>query len=87
MTPTALPNDLISALIKMRRDPCLFAVLRMTQCKFGCGKNSVFAITHPRSNEAGAWCEIHGWIFFDSVKIRPRGEEYIPKRKRLKKAA
>lgn len=81
----ALPDNLVLELRKMRRDPSQFTVVSMTTCKMGCGKGSAFSLAHPDSQSAGTWCALHGWIFFDSVKVPPIGEQHIPKKR--KKAA
>jgi len=75
-----MPADLSADLLKMRRDPTQFQVKDNAKCKF-CYKRNSFDLEHELNPVAGSWCPIHGWLHFDSVKIRPIGEEYVPKRK------
>lgn len=81
-----LPSELAKQIQVMRRNPAEFSVVRKVQCKFGCGKQSAFALTHPDSKDVGSWCPTHGWLSFDSATVRPIGEEYTPT-KRARKAA
>jgi hypothetical protein len=73
---TAIPGILDFELNLMRRKAAEFRVLKMVKCKFGCGKGSAYTLGHPASRNAGTWCPIHGWLFFDSVKIQP---EVLPR--------
>ena len=79
----SIPAALDAELIRMRRDPHEFTVLSMVHCKFCAPKTkSAYELGHPLSTKgAGTWCLTHGWLYFESSKIRPRGEEYIPKKR------
>lgn len=78
-----MPSALDAELSRMRRDPREFTITSVGKCKLCKPKTkTAYSFSHPLNEKgAGAWCEIHGILAFDSVKIRPRGEEYIPKRK------
>lgn len=71
-TITAMSSDLTAALVKMRRNPLEFTVLRTdAKCKF-CYKKTAVDIGHPLNPQnAGCWCPEHGWLVFDSVAIPP----------------
>lgn len=85
-TLIAMPEELTQELRRMRRDPEEFTVLRALHCSF-CTKTTAVTLGHPMNPvKAGTWCPTHGWLFFDSVKITPIGEQ-LPKRKKLRKAA
>lgn len=79
-----LPSTLDAELTRMRRDPREFMVLSLGRCKWCPPKSeTAYSLSHPFNvKDAGKWCAEHGWLSFDSVKIRPRGEEYIPKKRR-----
>lgn len=78
----SLPDRMIQSIIVMRRNPEEFTFLRMSRCKF-CYKTVAYDIGHPLNpTNAGSWCPTHGWLAFDSPKIRPIGDEYIPKKKK-----
>lgn len=79
-----MPERLSADLVIMRRDPAEFTVRSEAKCKF-CYKRNSFDLLHPSSPAAGTWCPEHGWLHFDSVKIRPNGEEYVPKKKKALK--
>ncbi|HLA11395.1 MAG TPA: hypothetical protein VJ023_12485 [Pyrinomonadaceae bacterium] len=76
-----MPEGLKRELRLMRRNPAEFTVLRKGRCK--CRMKNAFDLGHPVPLNAGSWCLIHGWLFFDSVKIRPTGEEYAPRKRKL----
>lgn len=84
----SIPAALDKELITMRRDPREFTVLSVGRCKFCPPKSqTAYELSHANNpTNAGLWCATHGWLSFDSVKIRPRGEEYIPKPKKRKAA-
>lgn len=71
-TITVLPDTLNRELIRMRRNPAEFTVLRTdAKCKLCYAKTAV-DIGHPLNTEnAGCWCDFHGWLFFDSAAIPP----------------
>ena len=66
----AIPGPLADELRFMRRKPEDFSVTKRTKCKFGCGPDAAYTLWHPQSEGAGTWCPIHGWLFFDSIKLR-----------------
>ena len=83
----AMPEELKKELKRMRRNPDEFTVLRKRGCRFCYQKKNAFDLGHPKNPlNAGSWCLIHGWLFFDSVKIRPIGEEYVPRKRKLEAA-
>jgi len=68
-----LPAELAAELTKMRRNPALFKIQQAIQCKF-CGKPKTgLALINAKfpERQAGSWCPIHGWLFFDSVAFPP----------------
>ena len=78
-----MPPELATAISTMRRDPLEFTVLGMSKCRF-CYKASAFDLGHELNpTNAGCWCPVHGWLWFDASTILPT-EEYIPKKKRRK---
>lgn len=85
LSTVALPDPLIEQISVMRRNPAEFTFLAIARCKL-CYKKNAVEIGHPLNpNGAGTWCPFHGFLAFDSVKIRPIGEEYTPKHnKRVK---
>lgn len=82
----SMPPELGAEIRKMRRDHVEFTAYGPTRCKW-CPTESRtrYDLSHPKSEFAGAWCSAHGWLSFDSVKVRPIGDEYIPRKR--KKAA
>ena len=80
-TSVVKPEALDKELRRMRRDPSEFKVTGIGKCQF-CGQKLAVRLTHPLSPEAGTWCPVNGWLFFDSVAIRPIGEEYMPKKRK-----
>jgi hypothetical protein len=77
-----LPELLKAEIRKMRRNPEDFIVLRQGRCRL-CWKKNALDLGHPQNpTNAGSWCPVHGWLNFDSVKIRPIGEEVQTKRRR-----
>lgn len=72
LTPVkSIPDALQREIRKMRRLPKAFSVNRMVRCAMGCGKGKAYSLTHPDSENAGTWCETHGWLFFDSASLPP----------------
>ena len=72
LTPDrAIPDALRRELATMRRNPDGYSVVRMVKCSLGCGKGKAYSLTHADSENAGTWCPIHGWLFFDSVVLPP----------------
>ncbi len=63
---------LTAELARMRRNPTEFAVLSSNaKCKL-CYKKTAVDLGHPLNPaNAGCWCPVHGWLFFDSVAIPP----------------
>lgn len=79
-----IPDALAQELVVMRRDPSEFVFLRVSKCRLCRDKTGAIDIGHPLNPaNAGSWCPVHGWLAFDSVKIRPKGEEYVPKRRKV----
>ena len=66
-----IPDALQRELTTMRRNPEGYSVVKRVNCKLGCGKAMAYSLTHPESKEAGTWCAVHGWLFFDSVTLVP----------------
>lgn len=80
-TTVSMGDLLRTDILTMRRNPDEFTVTDGAKCKF-CYKRVAFDLAHELNPTAGSWCPIHGWLHFDSVKIRPIGDEYVPKRRR-----
>ena len=77
----ALPEALGKEIKRMRRNPEEFTVLKVAKCRF-CYKKNAFDLGHPQNPEnAGTWCPVHGWLAFDSVKIRSIGEEVVVRKR------
>lgn len=77
-----MPEPLKTELRRMRRRPEDFTVLRQGRCRLCC-KKTALDLGHPKNpTNAGSWCPVHGWLSFDSVKVRPLGEEAVPKRRK-----
>jgi hypothetical protein len=68
---TSLPVKLTDELRRMRREPSAFTVNGRVKCGLGCGKGAAYSLTHPQVANAGTWCAVHGWIFFDSERLPP----------------
>jgi hypothetical protein len=66
-----IPDALHAELARMRRAPDGFSVVRMVKCSMGCGKAKAYSLTHADSVNAGTWCAVHGWLYFDSVALPP----------------
>lgn len=64
-----IPDALQRELTTMRRVPDGYSVVKMVKCSLGCGKGKAYSLTHPDSENAGTWCAVHGWLFFDSVAL------------------
>lgn len=80
----ALPPALRRELSVMRREPAEFAVVARGICRFCTGSaKTAYWLSHPLNKDAGSWCPEHGFLSFDSNTIRPIGEEYIPKKRKL----
>lgn len=78
----AMPEELGAQLVLMRRNPAEFTVRSQSKCRF-CYKRCAFDLFHPPTPTlAGTWCPDHGWLYFDSNRFRPLGEEYVPKSRR-----
>ena len=76
MTASALPEDLVLELKRMRRNPSEFTRLQTSRCKL-CYGNTAIDLRHPLNPQhAGTWCSVHGWLSFDSPRIRPIEEEF-----------
>ena len=72
LTPDkSLPDALRRELTTMRRKPEGYSVVKMVKCNLGCGKLKAYSLTHADSENAGTWCPVHGWLFFDSVALPP----------------
>src|SRR6266511_6437588 len=68
------PQELISELKAMRRNPASFHFKRRSTCPFGCdskGGKSAYQIGHADCEEAGTWCPTHGWLSFSSSACPP----------------
>jgi hypothetical protein len=79
--PLAMPEQLRAELQRMKRDPREFAVLRKMTCKF-CGTRTAFELGHAATDNAGSFCPVHGWVYFNSVKIPPVDQRHARKVKR-----
>ena len=69
-----VPQELVSQLRIMRRNPDDFWVVKRIGCMLGSdrkGARSAYQIAHPSLDDAGTWCPEHGWIRFNSVKLPP----------------
>jgi hypothetical protein len=76
----SVPQELISQIQVMRRNPTDFYFRRNASCSLGCdrkGERSAYQIGHPDALEAGTWCPTHGWLTFDSVALPPT-ERLLP---------
>lgn len=71
--PIQLPEALLTEIVTMRRNPRNFRVTGMVTCSLAPAicKKSAFRLTHPDAANAGSWCPVHGWLFFDSVALPP----------------
>ena len=67
----SIPEELVSELRRMKRDPAAFALGGRVKCGLGCVKAAAYHLTHPKSRKAGTWCAVHGWLFLDSVNLPP----------------
>lgn len=90
--PDTFPEALRAELRAMRRNPDEFTVNAMVKCKFcsgGKGSKTAHSLVHPKNlTGVGTWCAIHGWLYFDSVKVRCIGDpEPVRRPERQKKAA
>lgn len=68
------PQELIAELKAMRRNPGDFYLRGRGSCSLGCdrkGERSTYQIGHAKSEEAGTWCAVHGWLTFDSAACPP----------------
>lgn len=75
-----VPQELISEIQTMRRNPTDFYFRRKASCSLGCdrkGERSSYQIGHADASEAGTWCPTHGWLTFDSVALPPT-ERLLP---------
>ena len=69
-----VPQELISQIQTMRRNPADFYFRRKASCSLGCdrkGERSSYQLGHVDDVEAGTWCPNHGWLSFDSVALPP----------------
>lgn len=72
MEEIPMPDNLFTELTKMRRNPERFAISDMGSCRFCGGKQKrAYQLSGEKSESAGAWCPVHGWLFFDSVAYPP----------------
>jgi hypothetical protein len=67
----SIPEEIVSELRRMRRDPAEYKLSGRVQCGLGCGKGAGYHLTHPKSTNAGTWCAVHGWLFLDSGNLPP----------------
>jgi hypothetical protein len=82
-TELELPEALIKELTRMRRDPAEFTGV-VANCNW-CGpegKNIAIVLGHQDCAEAGKWCPTHGWWYFESPQIPPKGHFEAPKIKK-----
>src|SRR6266545_4492423 len=68
---TFVPAELSDELRRMRQNATAFTLNGRVKCRLGCGKGAAYNLRHPQATKAGTWCALHGWIFFDSVKLLP----------------
>lgn len=69
-----MPSGLVAELALMRRNPAEFSLVGKTACYLACdktkGARSAFTISCA-GGLAGAWCSVHGWLWFDSTALPP----------------
>lgn len=68
------PQELISEIERMRRDPARFHVTKRGCCSLGCdkkGQRSTYQLSCGDVQDAGTWCPVHGWLHFDSTALPP----------------
>jgi len=70
---TELPPDLITELKRMRQVPEEFtgAVANCGWCHAE-GIGTAVVLSHPKCPEAGKWCPVHGWWYFESPQLPPK---------------
>ena len=69
-----VPQELISQIATMRRNPDHFYFKRRASCSLGCdrkGERTSYQLGHPDNDDAGTWCPNHGWLSFDSAGLPP----------------
>lgn len=83
-TPIPMPDDLAKEIARMRRTVSEFSVVRVGGCGLCAShKKQAIFLSHPLCRNAGGWCPRHGWLYFESAKILPAGEQFErrPRRK------
>lgn len=69
-----VPQQVISQIQTMRRNPADFRLRGRASCSLGCdrkGERSAYQLSHPGTVEAGTWCPKHGWLSFPSDALPP----------------
>jgi hypothetical protein len=87
---THTPQELVSELCRMRRNPDEFYFKRRVMCSLGCdhkGEKSAYQIGHANCDDAGSWCATHGWLSFESARLPPNQGQIITKRPDVKKSS
>ena len=74
---SSMPQQLISELTVMRRNLADFVLGPMANCRFeasgedGKRTKDAYQLAAKSGELVGAWCPIHGWLWFDSVRYPP----------------